>query len=178
MNGFGGSVHWQGFTVFFIPISQTLGLSAAQTAIPFALSRAESGLMGPVTGWLFDKYGVKRLMLFGTIMSGVGYILLARTSTFFAFVFVYLFVISIGSSTSFMQASTTALNTWFSRRRGMVMSINSAAFRLGGSFMVPLLSVVVLKWGSASACSSSSLRLHSSTSDLQSRWGLAPMVTP
>jgi MFS family permease len=146
-NGFGGSVHWQGFTVFFIPISQTLGLSAAQTAIPFALSRAESGLMGPITGWLFDKYGVKRLMIIGTIMSGVGYILLAQTSTFFAFVFVYLFVISIGSSTSFMQASTTALNTWFSRRRGMVMSINSAAFRLGGSFMVPLLSVVVLRWG-------------------------------
>jgi MFS family permease len=147
MNGFGGSVHWQGFTVFFIPISQSLGLSAAQTAMPFALSRAENGIMGPITGWLFDKYGVRRLMFFGTIMSGVGYIWLARTSTFLAFMFVYLFVISIGSSTSFMQASTTALNTWFSRRRGMVMSINSAAFRLGGSFMVPLLSVVVLRWG-------------------------------
>ena len=63
MNGFGGSVHWQGFTVLFIPISQSLGLSAAQTAIPFSLSRIESGLAGPITGWLIDRYGVRRLML-------------------------------------------------------------------------------------------------------------------
>ncbi|MDA1280051.1 MAG: MFS transporter [Chloroflexi bacterium] len=147
LNGLGGSVHWQGFTVFFIPISQSLGLSSAQTAMPFALSRAENGIMGPITGILLDKYGVRRMMIFGTIMTGVGYIWLAQTSTFLAFLLVYLFVVSIGSSTSFMQASTTALNTWFSRRRGVVMSINSAAFRLGGAFMVPLLSVAVLRWG-------------------------------
>ena len=135
-NGFGGSVHWQGFTVFFIPISQSLGLSSAQTAMPFALSRAENGILGPITGVLLDKYGVRRMMIFGTVMTGVGYIWLAQTSTYLAFLLVYLFVVSIGSSTSFMQASTSALNTWFSRRRGMVMSINSAAFRLGGAFMV------------------------------------------
>lgn len=147
MNGLGGSVHWQGFTVLFIPINQSLGLTNAQTAMPFALSRAENGLMGPITGWLLDRYGVRRLMLIGTIFTGVGYILLAQTSTFWAFVFVYLFVVSVGSSTSFMQASTTAINTWFARRRGIAMSINSAAFRLGGAFMVPLLSVAVLRWG-------------------------------
>ncbi len=146
-NGFGGSIHWQGFTVFFIPISQSLGLTAAQTAMPFALSRAENGLTGPITGWLIDRYGVRRLMLIGTIMTGVGYVWLSQTSTFLAFVLVYLFVISLGSSTSFMQASTTAINTWFSRNRGVAMSINSAAFRLGGAFMVPLLSVAVLRWG-------------------------------
>ncbi|MCZ6539105.1 MAG: MFS transporter [Chloroflexi bacterium] len=146
-NGLGGSVHWQGFTVFFIPISQSLGLSAAQTAMPFALSRAENGLLGPLTGWLIDRYGVRRLMFVGTIMTGVGYIWLAQTSTFLGFLLVYLFVISIGSSSSFMQASTAAINTWFSRQRGIAMSINSAAFRLGGSFMVPLLSVAVLRWG-------------------------------
>jgi MFS family permease len=146
-NGFGGSVHWQGFTVFFIPISQSLGLSTAQTAMPFALSRVENGLVGPVTGWLLDKYGVRRLMIGGTLATGIGYILLSQTSTFLAFLLVYVFIVSLGSSTSFMQASTTALNTWFSRRRGMVMSINSAAFRLGGAFMVPLISVAVLRWG-------------------------------
>lgn len=146
-NGFGGSVHWQGFTVFFIPISQSLGLSTAQTAMPFALSRVENGLLGPITGWLLDRYGVRRLMIGGTLLTGAGYILLSQTSTFFSFLIVYIFVVSLGSTTSFMQASTTALNTWFSRRRGMVMSINSAAFRLGGAFMVPLLSIAVLRWG-------------------------------
>ena len=71
-NGIGGSVHWKGFTVFFIPLSQSLGLTSAQTAIPFALSRAENGILGPITGWLLDKYGVKKLMLIGTFVTGIG----------------------------------------------------------------------------------------------------------
>jgi MFS family permease len=146
INGLGGSVHWQGVTVFFLPVSQGLGLSSAQTALPFALSRAEGGLVGPITGWMIDRFGVRPLMLIGTICTGIGYILLSKTSTYLAFVLVYLFVVSLGSSTGFMQATTSALNTWFVRRRGAVMGLNSAAFRLGGAFVVPLLSVAVLRW--------------------------------
>ncbi len=147
INGFGGSIHWQGFTVFFLPVSQGLGLSSAQTALPFALSRAEGGLVGPFTGWLIDKFGVRPLMLIGTVVTGIGYLWLSQTSTYLSFVLVYLFVLSLGSSTGFMQATTSALNTWFVRKRGVVMGINSAAFRLGGAIMVPLLSFAVLRWG-------------------------------
>jgi MFS family permease len=147
INGLGGSVHWQGFTVFFLPVSQGLNLSSAQTALPFALSRAEGGLVGPITGWMIDRFGVRPLMLIGTVITGIGYVLLSKTNTYLAFVLVYLFVVSLGSSTGFMQATTSALNTWFVRRRGTVMGLNSAAFRLGGAFIVPLLSVAVLRWG-------------------------------
>jgi MFS family permease len=146
-NGIGGSIHWQGFTVMFLPVAESLGLSRAQTAMAFSLSRAENGIMGPFTGWLVDRYGPRPLMIGGTILVGIGYIMLSRTTSYRDFVLVYIFVISIGASTSFMQATTTALNAWFVRRRGMVMALNSAAFRVGGAFMVPLLSVVVLKWG-------------------------------
>ena len=83
------------FTVFFLPIANSLGLSHAQTALPFALARAESGITGPIAGWLIDKYGVKPLMFTGTIFTGIGYILLARTNSFLTFLLVYVFVISL-----------------------------------------------------------------------------------
>ena len=44
-------------------------LSRAQTALPFSLSRAEGGIIGPITGWLIDRFGVKPLMFFGTIIN-------------------------------------------------------------------------------------------------------------
>ena len=146
-NGIGGSVHHQGFTVMFLPVAASLGLTRAQTALVFSLARVENGIIGPITGWMIDKFGPRPLMIGGTIIVGIGYIMLSRTTSYRDFVLVYIFVISIGSSTSFMQATTTALNAWFVRRRGMVMAINSASFRFGGAFMVPLLSMVVLKWG-------------------------------
>ena len=147
MNAFGGTVVWQGFAVFFIPVAESLGITYWQTSLAFALARAENGVLGPITGWALDKFGYIPLILFGALMTGVGYIILSTTSTYIAFMLVYLCVISVGSSTSFMQATTAALNTWFIRYRGMVMSINSAAFRLGGAIVIPLLSVGVINLG-------------------------------
>ena len=147
MNGLGGSVLWQGFTVFFIPVSESLNLTAWQTSLAFSLARAENGVLGPITGWALDRYGFRPLMFAGTLVTGIGYIMLAGTNSYISFMLVYLCVVSVGSSTSFMQATTAALNTWFVRLRGFVMSVNSAAFRLGGAIVIPLLSYVVLTWG-------------------------------
>ena len=147
MNAFGGTIVWQGFAVFFIPVSESLGITYWQTSLAFALARAENGVLGPITGWALDRFGYMPLILGGTLITGIGYIVLSKTDTYIAFMLVYLFVISIGSSTSFMQATTAALNTWFIRYRGLVMSINSAAFRLGGAIMIPLISVGVINLG-------------------------------
>jgi MFS family permease len=46
-----------------------------------------------------------------------------------------------------MQATSAGINSWFIRKRGFAMSVNAAAFRLGGAAMVPILSVFVLKYG-------------------------------
>lgn len=147
MNALGGTIVWQGFAVFFIPVAESLGIAYWQTSLAFALARAENGVLGPITGWALDRFGYIPLILSGTLITGFGYILLSRQDTYIAFLLVYLCVVSIGSSTSFMQATTAALNTWFIRYRGLVMSINSAAFRLGGAIVIPLLSVGVINLG-------------------------------
>ena len=147
MNALGGTIVWQGFAVFFIPVAESLGIQYWQTSLAFALARAENGVLGPITGWALDKFGYIPLILSGTLITGFGYILLSRQDTYISFLIVYLCVVSIGSSTSFMQATTAALNTWFIRYRGLVMSINSAAFRLGGAIVIPVLSVGVINLG-------------------------------
>lgn len=117
------------------------------TALAFGLARAENGVIGPISGWMIDKYGVRPLMFAGTFIVGIGYLLLSQADNFIAFLVIYILVISIGASTSFMQATTASINSWFIRRRGLAMSVNAAAFRLGGAAMVPILSVFVLKYG-------------------------------
>ncbi len=146
-NGTGGALQWQGFTVLFLPVSESLGLGLGATALAFGLARAENGVIGPISGWAIDRYGVRPLMLAGTIVVGIGYLLLSQADNFVAFLMIYILVISIGASTSFMQATTAGINSWFIRKRGMAMSINAAAFRLGGAAMVPILSIFVLKYG-------------------------------
>ena len=138
-NGTGGAIHWQGFAVFFLPVTESLGLSRFQTSLVFSFARLENGLMGPFTGYLIDRFGPRWMAFFGSLIVGIGYIVLAFTDTYYQFLFVYIAVISVGASTSFMQASMAVLNTWFIRRRGLVMGINAAGMRGGAAIFIPTL---------------------------------------
>ena len=63
------------------------------------------------------------------------------------FLLIYVVIVSIGATTSFMQTAFVALNNWFIKKRGLVMSINSASFRLGSAILVPTFSYIVYTWG-------------------------------
>ena len=147
INAFGGGIFFQGFTVFFLPISRSLGLSRLMATLPFALSRVEGGIMGPISGMVIDRYGVKRLMMGGSIMVGVGYILLSFTTSFTTFLLVYLLIISVGATTAFMQSTMASVNTWFIRKRALTISIISGGSRLGTAIMVPALALSIHRYG-------------------------------
>ena len=71
----GGGLHQYGFTVFFLPVTQDLGLTRASTSLAFSLARAEGSLTAPIVGYLLDRYGPKPIMLAAAGLAGVGYIL-------------------------------------------------------------------------------------------------------
>lgn len=63
MRMFGGGLHGYGFTVFFLPVSQDLGLNRAQTSLAFSLARAEGAIEAPLIGYLVDRLGPRPLMV-------------------------------------------------------------------------------------------------------------------
>lgn len=73
MRVLGGGLHNYGFTVFFLPLSQDLGLSRAATSLAFSLARAEGALEGPFVGYLIDRFGPRPMILLATVLCGVGY---------------------------------------------------------------------------------------------------------
>ena len=46
-----------------------------------------------------------------------------------------------------MHAPMTLTNTWFIRLRARAMTINSAAYGLGGVLLAPILGMIVHSWG-------------------------------
>jgi MFS family permease len=63
------------------------------------------------------------------------------------FLIVYLGVISLTHAGGFMHAPMVLINTWFIRKRARAITLNSAAFGLGGVLIAPLLSLAVQAWG-------------------------------
>jgi len=143
----GSGLHSFGFTVFFLPLSHDLGLSRTATSFAFSLARAEGAIEGPIVGHLLDRYGPRPIMLAAVLLMGIGYLVLSTVKTYAAFLIVYLGIISLAHSGGFMHAPMVLTNTWFIRKRARAITINSAAFSLGGVLIAPLLSVVVHAWG-------------------------------
>jgi len=143
----GAGLHSYGFTVFFLPLSQELNLSRTATSFAFSLSRAEGAIEGPIIGHLLDRYGPRPVMLAAVLMMGAGYLLLSQIESYVTFLIVYTGLISLTHAGGFMHAPMALTNTWFIRLRARAMTINSAAYGLGGVLIAPVLSFIVHSWG-------------------------------
>src|SRR6266568_2970443 len=73
----GGGLYFYGFSVFFLPLSQDLGLNRAATSLVFSLARAQGAFEGPIAGYFMDRHGPRPLMIMALLMTGVGHMLLS-----------------------------------------------------------------------------------------------------
>jgi sugar phosphate permease len=143
----GGGLHQYGFTVFFLPISQDLGLSRAATSLAFSLSRAQGAVEAPLVGYLIDRFGPRPIIAAAAFLAGIGYILLSWVRSYTEFLAVYLGVISLAFIAGFVHSPMVVANSWFIRRRARAMTIVSAAVPVGGALIAPLLAVGVQSLG-------------------------------
>lgn len=143
----GGGLHQYGFTVFFLPISQDLGMSRAATSLAFSLARAQGAIEAPLVGYLIDRFGPRPIIVTAAFLAGVGYILLSWVNSYASFLFVYLAVISLAFIAGFVHSPMVVANSWFIRQRARAMTVVSAAVPVGGALLSPLLAVGVQSLG-------------------------------
>ena len=132
---FGGATIWYGFTAFFDPLVAEFGWSYTAISLAASFRSMEVGLLGIFIGFIVDRFGSRRIIFVGSVLTGIGYILLSRVNSLAAFyaLFLLIFIGSTGiSSIIFFQAVTR----WFRKRLGLALGIASAGYGAGG-FAVP-----------------------------------------
>ena len=128
-------INFHGFSNFIIPLTHEFGWNRTTISGVFSLARMESGLLGPLEGWLVDRVGPRRLMLVGVPLMGVGYILMSRVDSLTAFFFVYIFAITLGNSLGMSTPMAASVANWFNRKRGLAFGIMWSGVGLGGFFV-------------------------------------------
>ena len=143
----GGGLYFYGFSVFFLPLSQDLGLSRASTSLVFSLARAQGAFEGPFAGYFMDRHGPRPLMILAILCAGIGHMLLAGVNSYVMLLLVYMGVVSLAFHAGFMDAPMLIANTWFIRQRTMAMALISGSIGIGGFIFTPFLSMAVHAYG-------------------------------
>ena len=138
-----GSIHQAALSVFFLPLTLELNLSRASLSFIFSISRLEGSVESPLVGWMIDRYGPRLPIMIGTVMGGVGYLLLITSNSLWSFVLIYMGVISIGFQMGFISSMHAVANIWFIRYRTRAMSAFSSSLRLGSALFTPIMALIV-----------------------------------
>jgi MFS family permease len=120
------------FSLFSAQLQADFGWSNSTLGGAFALNRAESGLLGPLQGWMTDKYGPKAILRLGAVIMAAGLYLFSTIDTVVGFYLTYL-LIAMGSSLSGFLTITVAVVHWFERKRSKALAITSLGFAIGGA---------------------------------------------
>ena len=133
----------KGPALFLLPVGASLGLNRATTSLIFSLGRSEGAVAGPFVGYLVDRFGARRIMVIGTVLAGVGFIIFSFAQNLWVFAFAYLGFVAFGATMAFQDSATAMVVTWFSRYRVRAMSIREASGNLGSTILIPLMTLVI-----------------------------------
>lgn len=142
---FAGGTFYYGFTVFFNPIRQTFGWSAASTSIAFTFQRLQAGILAPLAGFMVDKIGPRKLMVLGWSMVGLGFVLMSRVNSLPMFYMSFL-ITAIGTSFGLTLVINATIANWFARKRSRALAFIYIGPGLGG-MLVPLLAYIIAQLG-------------------------------
>ena len=141
----GGGLCSYGFSTFFNPIIDEFGWTRTQTSLAFSLRSLEWGLMAPVVGFFIDRFGGRRLVIFGAVLLGASFLMMSRTTSL-AFFYGSFLLMALAQGCALSSAQFVIIANWFSRKRTRAMGIISAGFGVSG-VMGPVLVWLIAQYG-------------------------------
>lgn len=143
-----GALMWHAYGAYVVLLREEFGWSRTMLSAAFSMARVESGILGPIQGWLTDRFGPQALIRAGVIAFGIGFMLLSRIDSPLTF-FLTFFLIAVGSSLAGSLSIGVAIVAWFRRRRALALGISAAGMAVGGlltQFVVLLMTTVGWRW--------------------------------
>lgn len=135
----------QAFGAYLAVLVDEQGWSKTALSGAAALQQMEVAILGPVLGWLIDRFGPKVFVRAGIVVFGTGLCLLSQVQTLAQFYAAFV-VIALGSSLCGFFPLNVSLIHWFERKRARALSAMSIGLAFGG-IAVPLVAQSLTAFG-------------------------------
>jgi MFS family permease len=135
-----------GMSAYFPSFEREFGWSRTAISGAFSLARIESGLLGPMEGYVTDRVGPQRMIFIGLFLCAGGFLALSLVDSLPMLYAVIVLGIVLGSSLGYNMPISVLIAKVFRERRSFAFGI----FRMGPGIsgpMVPLVGWMIGLWG-------------------------------
>jgi len=134
-------------TVLIHPLEMEFGWSRALISSAISVNLLLFGIAAPISGWLLDRFGPRRVMMNSLFLLVVGVSAASFMGQFWQFVLFWGIVVGLGAGGVGSVLSATVANRWFVARRGLALGILNSASSTGQLIFLPLLMAVIVNGG-------------------------------
>lgn len=135
------------FGVFIKPLEAAFGWDRASLSGAAAVSLLLLGAVGPLVGWLADRWGPRRVIVLSCIILGAGTLLSSQVMALWQIYVTAGVLMAVGAGGMSMSTGATVAARWFEARRGLVMGILGGAMSAGQLVIIPLAVWLTVNYG-------------------------------
>ncbi len=130
-------------SVLIHPLEAEFGWSRATIAIAISMNLLLFGVAAPISGYLIDRYGPRKVMLGSLMLLIVGVSGTVAMNEFWQFFLVWGVIVGIGAGGVGSVLTATVGNRWFSARRGLALGILGSASSTGQLIFLPFFMAMI-----------------------------------
>lgn len=134
-------------SVLMVPLESEFGWSRTAISGAVAINIALFGLIGPFAAALIDRWGLRRIVAAALFLLAGSVALSARMTAQWQMTLLWGVMVGTGTGFTAMVLAAIVANRWFEERRGVVTGALSAANATGQLLFLPLLAVLIQKYG-------------------------------
>jgi len=120
--------------VFFPALLKYFGWKRAHLSTLGSAGALAAGAVGPIVGWLLDRFEARRVMVAGTALTALAFIAASRVNSYFPLLIANL-AIGIGVTAATVIPCSLIVSSWFGARRGLALGVTFAGTSIGGMGM-------------------------------------------
>src|SRR5690242_504652 len=121
------------WTLFTGPLNQKLGTTLAELQWTFSLLIILQTWCSPLQAYLVDRFGPRRLISVGALLSGGGWVLSSYVNSIWALYFTYGVICGFGTGIIYVGIIGLMVR-WFPDRRGLATGLAAAGYGFGAIF--------------------------------------------
>ncbi|MEE8414181.1 MAG: MFS transporter, partial [Dehalococcoidales bacterium] len=131
----------QGFGTYLGLLQSDFGWSKAVLALPRSVTQVQNSILGPIEGFLVDRFGPRRIVTSGVFIMGLGLILFGLTQSLWMY-YLSNIIITLGTGLQGLLIMSVAVNNWFRRKRTIAQSVMLLGYATVGVIGIPILVLV------------------------------------